>query len=299
MPQDLSFDRPIDRRLVHRRSTSEVFPTDIQSIGPGTFQVALQWPRRHSYYSAMPFDSSLIVESIRQVTILTCHAGYGVPLGERFLMTGMGFVFADTAWPHPPLGEAAEIVVEVRGLDVRRAPRGRLRSVRVETRFNLGGVEIASGHGDALLTDDVTYRRMRGVRSRAIPPVAHHPRLIDHTSVGRTRQDDVHLASCEDGTLQIVVDGRHPIVFDHLIDHVPGVAVIEACRQATRLAAHDPALDFRAFEADFNRMIEFDESNQLSFEFAEGARFQVLQGGSVAVDASAVISPSLASVAAP
>ena len=80
---NLTFDQPVPRQLVHRRSTSEVMSTSFVTLAPDRFDVGLQWPRRHSLYSTMPLNSALAAEAIRQVTIYLCHAAYDVPLALR------------------------------------------------------------------------------------------------------------------------------------------------------------------------------------------------------------------------
>ncbi len=125
-----SFERPVARELVHRQSTSEVLPTDFEVRASDEFSVALQWPRRHGFFSTRPPDSAIIAETIRQVTILTCHLGYDVPLDARFLMTGLGFEQLGTS-PRHVSGEALELNAFVSCVDVRRTLRGELRSVQM------------------------------------------------------------------------------------------------------------------------------------------------------------------------
>jgi 2-oxo-3-(phosphooxy)propyl 3-oxoalkanoate synthase len=293
----LSFDRPVARNLVHRESTSEVLPTDFAVRSADRFEVALQWPRRHAFFRSAPADSAIVAESIRQVTILICHLGYDVPLGTRFLMTGLGFdVRPDNDAALLP-GHALELSARVRGIDVRRTARGALRSVRLDMEFVGAGGVVASGHGDALLADEPTYARMRGTNAHASPPLAQTLPRVAPDAVGRSALEDVVVARTAEG-LTIDVDGNHPFFFDHLLDHVPGVALIEACRQAACLLMADPAVDLAAFEAEFNRMVEFGPSATIAVDVVDsGARFQVVQSGSLALDASAVITSSSAEAA--
>ncbi|BDZ54708.1 AfsA-related hotdog domain-containing protein [Agromyces marinus] len=214
---------------MHRQSTSEVWPTDFEPKGQDSFRVALQWPRSHAFLTTLPPDSAVMAETIRQVTILTCHLGYDVPLDSRFLMTGLGFEFRST---ERGAGEwrALEVTARVQGSDVRRTARGELRSARMNVDIVGPDGVIAVGHGDALLAGVPAYRRMRGPNADATPP----RRTIDPVSparVGRTRTADVTILETDAG-LEVQLDHSHPVFFEHSLDHVPGVALIEACKQA-------------------------------------------------------------------
>jgi hypothetical protein len=83
----VTFSSTVPRELVHRWGLSEVFMTDIRRVGQGRYIAGAQWPRLHTFYHPIPrvYDSALIVESLRQATILAAHSMEGVPLGQFFL----------------------------------------------------------------------------------------------------------------------------------------------------------------------------------------------------------------------
>jgi hypothetical protein len=54
-------------------------------------------------------------------------------------------------------------------------------------------------------------------------------------------------------------DPDHPVLFDHPVDHVPGMVLMEGARQAALLTVRHPeALPLRALFT-FTKYIEFDE----------------------------------------
>ncbi len=110
--------------------------------------------------------------------------------------------------------------------------------------------------------------------------------------VGRGSADDVVVGRTGLG-LEVDVDGRHPIFFDHLLDHIPGVALIEACKQALCLELGDPAAELRDYEAEFLRVVEFDIPAVISADVTgANANFTVYQRGVASMVASAKISSS-------
>ncbi|MFK4731276.1 ScbA/BarX family gamma-butyrolactone biosynthesis protein [Agromyces mediolanus] len=285
----LSFDQAVPRRLVHRKSTSEVLPTDFVRWGDREYIAGLQWPRRHGFFDAAARDSALVTESIRQLTILTCHRGFDVPFDHRFLMTGLGFAVHGAPRTARP-DSAIELHGTVRAVRLGRTPRGALRSARFDIVLRTpDGSTVASGHGDALVVGPAAYARIRGERAGSPPPSARRGPLVPPAAVGRTADEDVLLLR-SDGGLEIDVDRGHPIFSDHPLDHVPGAALIEACRQAARVEAGDPGLELAEFEGGFRRLVEFDAPAAIRLSSRAGrTSFEITQRGRTAMTAEATL----------
>lgn len=279
----IGFDRPVARQLVHRVSTAEVFPTDFRPGTDGAFLAGLQWPRGHGFYRLEPLDSALVVESIRQLTILTVHLAFGVPVGLPFVMTGLGFSVRHAL--RLESGQPVEVGAELSLTRVRRTPAGALRSVRVHAELTQNGAPIAGGYGDALTLTSAQYARIRGRYHGARPRPVTRPMGPSPEEVGRLAERDVTVRQGVLG-LEVVADPASPILFDHLVDHVPGAAVIESCLQAVRLRTGDPHADFREFDATFHRMIEFDAPSMLDVSIGDVCRFAVNQGGQTCLTSS-------------
>lgn len=278
----IGFDRPVERQLVHRASTAEVFPTDFHRTHENTFLAGLQWPRGHGFYRLVPLDSALIVESIRQLTILAVHLGYGVPAGLRFVMPALGFrVWSEL---HIEPGQALEVSAHLSGMNVRRTRTGELRSARIHVELAHGGATIASGFGDAMTLTLAEYSRIRGPHLDARPAPVERPMGPPPAQVGRLAERDVTLRHGLRG-LEVVADPTNPVLFDHLVDHVPGAALIEACLQAVRLRTGAFETDFAEFEATFHRMVEFDAPNTLQTSIGEECQITVKQADTSCVEA--------------
>lgn len=56
---------------------------------------------------------------------------------------------------------------------------------------------------------------------------------------------------------QLRLDTRHPVLFDHMVDHVPGMVLLEAARQAATATLGHASLPL-AVTSQFQRYVELD-----------------------------------------
>ncbi|MEV1047496.1 ScbA/BarX family gamma-butyrolactone biosynthesis protein [Streptomyces sp. NPDC049916] len=228
---------PVGIDLVHRARPEDAFPRTWVRLGHDRFSVEAVLPHDHPFFAPLAgdrHDPLLFAEAMRQSAVLAFHAGYGVPLGYHFLMTDL-----DYACDLEQLavgGVPTEIDVEVFCSDLKW--RGGIPTQgRVAWAVHRGGRLAATGTGATRFTTPRAYRRIRhdapaeGISIPRTPPVAA-------ARAGRTRTEDVVLAETgEDGVWELRVDTRHPTLFQRPNDHVPGMFLLEAARQAACLAA--------------------------------------------------------------
>ncbi|WP_426979988.1 ScbA/BarX family gamma-butyrolactone biosynthesis protein (plasmid) [Pseudarthrobacter sp. O4] len=258
------FSAPIARELVHRRAIAEVFLTGIHSPGNRTFTIWAQWPRWHVFYGSQRdcFDSALVVETLRQLTVLVAHTQLGVPLDMQFLMPEMSVSMTPGATQDPL--HPADVTAEVHVSEVRRTGQG-ISAFRTTAVFFVNGHKIAEGTARARIVDPEAYNRIRSRHRiteghQEVPPVSAD-------RVGHTSAWNVVLGESDaSGWWPLRVDISNPILFDHPLDHVPGVLLIEAVRQALRLAVKDPGLDFATLEAQFTSIAEFTDEAKVVLE---------------------------------
>ena len=253
----LSFSSAVPRELVHRRAVAEVFMTDIRRVGEGRYMAAAQWPRLHMFYHSVAgmYDTALIAESLRQATILVAHTMEGVPLGQAFLMPDMAVHTLDGLSRHS--GAPTEVHV---GLEVNVPQRnGRGPAVmRVGARFYVGGQLIATGSAGARLVEPEAYARMR-LRSATDDP-ARRITPLPPDRVGHRFSWNVVIGESGGGDVwPLHVDDTNPILFDHPLDHVPGLLLVEAIRQAIRAQTGFPELDFLTFNVSFLKIVELND----------------------------------------
>ncbi|MFF2808850.1 ScbA/BarX family gamma-butyrolactone biosynthesis protein [Streptomyces sp. NPDC058000] len=250
----------VPREYVHRAAVSEVFLTNWQQSGPDGWLVTAQWPRAHSFYGPAHglHDPLLLIETVRQTGILLSHVAHDVPLDHPIIWQKVSYALRPQALRAAL--KPADIALHVTDHDVVRKGK-RLISIRQEFRIECDGAELARATLVYSCHSAAVYRRLRGeygdltlANARRLPP----PEPVAPQSVGRDRTGDVVLSPTDRADhWQLRVDTSHPVLFDHPVDHVPGMLMVEAARQAARAAAPDWSLPV-ALTCSFERYAELD-----------------------------------------
>ncbi|MFF5505710.1 ScbA/BarX family gamma-butyrolactone biosynthesis protein [Streptomyces roseolus] len=252
----------VPREYVHRAAVSEVFLTGWDAVGPqgGTeaFAVRAQWPRSHSLFARDDDyqDPLLLVESVRQVGSLLAHAEFDVPFGHQFLMRDMSVSLA------PELlragGTPTEIVLRTECRDIVRR-NGALSSMGYVVAVERDGRRLGTAEASFRCMSPQVFRRLRGGTpthsDRPVPP-AVEPALVGHTSPRH-----VVLGVPAPGAVdrwELRVDTAHPTYFDHPVDHVPGMVLLEAARQAAHAVTGLPDALVLGLKSTFTSYAEFE-----------------------------------------
>ncbi|MFF2330288.1 MULTISPECIES: ScbA/BarX family gamma-butyrolactone biosynthesis protein [unclassified Streptomyces] len=247
------------RHLVHRSDAEDVFPTAWTPQTDTQFSVAARWPQAHRFFTPVSGryqDPLLIAETMRQTTMLLGHAAFDVPVGDQFVMWELAYV----SEPDQLLldEESWDITVDVSCSRIRRRGRS-LGSMHVELLLHRLGTVLARGGGRISCTSAKVYDRLRGDRQGVIgAPIPLLPALAP-AEVGRTDERDVVLApGPQRNVWQLRLDTGHPTLFGRPNDHVPGILLLEAARQAA--VAATPGHDFlpASVKTDFLRYVELD-----------------------------------------
>ncbi|CAL9672273.1 hypothetical protein SUDANB15_07484 (plasmid) [Streptomyces sp. enrichment culture] len=284
------FERTVPRALVHRAAISEVLLTGVSQCREDVYRIGAQWSRGHSYYGAVAgrwHDPMLFAETIRQAGLLLAHEALKIPLGFSFLTETMSFEINEEG---ARLGRGpADVVLEVTLHDVVRR-RNVVSSYAYDVVAHRDGRRIGSGRLTANCVSPAVYRKLRGDRAEATAPRVVPDGIIPEV-VGRTCDFDVVLgAECVNGARRLRAEADHPVLFDHPVDHQPGMVLMEAARQAALAALRLPDGLLVGCDAVFRKYVEFDSPCMVSpsgeaLLRAPGIRELVVdfhQGGSVA-----------------
>ncbi|MDH6435234.1 hypothetical protein M2158_003711 [Streptomyces sp. SAI-144] len=250
----------VPRQYVHRAAVSEVLLTGWRAAAQAdAFTVRAQWPRGHALFaqSGGHQDPMLLIESARQIGSLLAHAEFGVPFGHQFLMRSIGFTATTDMFVATPAPTEVELHTVCHDI-VRRGKS--LAGMRYEVTATVDGVALATAGAAFNCTGPSVYKRLRGerpTRTRRDPG-----RPIDPARVGRTGPDNVVLSEAPGSPVdrwELRVDCGHPIFFDHPVDHVPGMVLLEAARQAAHAATGMPDALVLDVDSSFDRYAELDE----------------------------------------
>ncbi|MFG2332086.1 ScbA/BarX family gamma-butyrolactone biosynthesis protein [Streptomyces sp. NPDC048604] len=231
------------RQYVHRAALAEVFLTSGWTRhDEAHFTMGAQWPRAHSFFGPLGgghYDPMMAAETIRQVGALLAHVGFDVPLGHQFLMWELNYRV--TPGRMAVGGAPAELRLDVTCTDIRRRA-GRLTGLSYEVEISENGRTLASGDARYTCTSPEVYRRLRADRpvvADLVPGLLPEP--VEPALVGRLSPFDVVLSAEDAGETgdrwRLRVNTAHPVLFDHPGDHIPGMVLLEAARQAVRSRA--------------------------------------------------------------
>jgi 2-oxo-3-(phosphooxy)propyl 3-oxoalkanoate synthase len=253
----------VAKEYVHRAALSEVFLTGWEPSGPDAFAVTAQWPRSHSFYGSAHgwYDPLLLCETVRQTFPLLAHVAYGVPFGYQLSWSRLQYAVDPAALRI----ETAPADVDVYAVfsDI-RSSRSLPTMMTVHLEVVRAGALVATVSTRFGCHSPAVYQRLRGERGRTAEVFANAPRpprAVARASVGRRLAQDVVLSPAPgDGRWRLRADTSHPVLFDHAVDHVPGMVLLEAVRQAGHAVApgRGPLLP-TAMDVSFNRYVEFDQ----------------------------------------
>ncbi|WP_369393201.1 ScbA/BarX family gamma-butyrolactone biosynthesis protein [Streptomyces sp. CG1] len=255
------------RSHVHKYNADEVLLTAWQQTGPDSFLIRARWPGNHPFYTtgAAGIDPLLFSEIVRQCLPMLSHAAYEVPLGHHLLWETYDYSLtaglpADRT-PPGPRAAPREIALYARCTDVTR--RGaRAGAATVHVRALLGDSLIGTATTRFTIQSPAVYRRLRAeyadtahaLERRLLPPAP-----LSAREAGRERPHDVVLSPTDIlGRHQLRVDTGHPFLFDHPVDHVPGILLLDAARQAAHAASAARLAHVIGMTTQFIRYVEFD-----------------------------------------
>jgi len=223
----------VPKEFVHRASIAEVMLTDWERVDDEHFTVSAQWPRLHSFFATLDgyHDPLLVTETIRQAGLLVAHTEFGVPLGHNFLMwdLSVGLEAEQLRIGTTP----AAVVIEMSCTDIKRRGKN-LAGLHFDAVIHRDGQRAGTASATFTCASPAVYQRLRAPRIGAgtTPIPLTSPIAPQH--VGRLSPTSVVLSPTPAAdSWQLRVDTRHPVLFDHPVDHVPGMVLLEAARQAT------------------------------------------------------------------
>ncbi|MEU4209737.1 ScbA/BarX family gamma-butyrolactone biosynthesis protein [Streptomyces sp. NPDC026206] len=223
----------VPKEFVHRAALAEVFLTGAARAGEGHFALTAQWPRAHGFFSSdggARHDPLLAAETFRQTGLFLAHTELNVPIGHQFLLQQMKF--AARADRLEIENAPTDLTIDASCVVLDR--RERRFTFRMDITIRREGKTVATGGGRFACLPPALYRRIRGPRGTTADPLpVACPARAEPSEVGREAPLDVVLSPTARGDRWMLnPDLRHATLFDHPCDHIPGMVLVEAARQA-------------------------------------------------------------------
>ncbi|MER5887821.1 ScbA/BarX family gamma-butyrolactone biosynthesis protein [Streptomyces sp. NPDC001941] len=237
----LDFDRCVPATSVHKTSDAEVLLTDAERLGDERFAVAALWSRDHylAHHGHRAADPVLLAETARQAAIHLSHRFLDVPHGLPFVLSEIG---VDLCEELPQVGpEPLRVELDVHC----RPPAAGSRRLRLALDAEVLVGQRSFGRA-RVCWEPMEARRYALVRRRggdgaprALPVGEPRSVALAPADVGQLAERDTLIAGdpLRANSWWLRLDRRHPVLFDHESDHVPGMALVEAFRQAGHVTA--------------------------------------------------------------
>jgi 2-oxo-3-(phosphooxy)propyl 3-oxoalkanoate synthase len=251
--------RGVTAHLVHRIHDRDVFVTSVRVVGPSHFEATAIWPARHPFYGPVGglHDPMLLLETMREAGLAVAHGKYGIPRDSSCIVREKGFE-CYPAGLSVAGDEPAEVVIDITTTDIKRRG-GTVSAMRFDFTAYRDGEPIGHASYQTSFASAAVYTRVRGAYREAKPALAVDTPPVRPVSVGRVDEIDVLLTDAPGtGGWHLRVDPTHPVIYDHVTDHVPGNAAVEAGRQAAYLVTGRPDAMVVGAGMSFSRYIEFD-----------------------------------------
>lgn len=272
----LSFDSTVSRRLVHRDFIDHVLLTDILRLEERRFLCGARIPQSHSYFNegGGPHVYSgilLSAEMGRQAGIAISHHFLGVSTSLCYILRHLSCTLERPGLSLVMSPQTANVVMEVRLRDCSYRRTGELVGLVMECVSYRAGERMQHAAGEWIFVPKNVYQKLRrrppdGRASGSPPP---RPKCIEPSAVGRSRLDNVvisPLSEAAGGVVEadLIVDPDHPYFFEHKLDHVSGMLLLEGCNQigtamAGRRCGWAPReIVCEEFEARFHQFAELE-----------------------------------------
>ncbi len=237
----------------HLRREENLLVTGWQRLSDQDFALTVRWPL---VPRALPYDPRILAQTVRQTGLVVAHAAYDVPLTHQTVLSTLSFTLAPGLRIPGGHASAPDVRITVTEGGGRRATR----ALRMSFTVLLDGGELARAEAEFAWISERAYDRVRGARRQVGWGTWAVPAPVDARLVFRPSPADVMLSPGDRPHRWLLRNdpGNH-LLFDHPVDHVPGLALLDAADQAARALLAPVLLRPAGVEAVYRRYVELDQ----------------------------------------
>ncbi|MER6551526.1 ScbA/BarX family gamma-butyrolactone biosynthesis protein [Streptomyces sp. NPDC001725] len=243
----------IRKEYVHLGRSEMVLLTSWWCKEDGEFSLSARWP---APAAGLAYDQRMLTQTVRQSGLTIAHAAYGAPLSDHTVLN----YFDVTVAPgfQVPSDAPCDLTVEVTVKNAKT--RGnRVSSLDMDFRVYRDGDMAARAESEFGWLSTRVYRRLRGEHFEVDWNTWPLPDPVEPRIVGRSAPVDVVLSAGDRPRhWQLRNDVENTVLYDHPVDHVPGLALMEAAHQAANAALHPARFEPTTVTSAFERYAEFD-----------------------------------------
>ncbi|MET9432573.1 ScbA/BarX family gamma-butyrolactone biosynthesis protein [Streptomyces sp. NPDC006551] len=238
----------------HLRRDESILVVGWERSGAHSFTLDIRWP---GVQGDLPYDPRVLAQTIRQSGLLIAHAEYDVPLSHQTVLNILDFTVAPGF--RAPRDGTSDLRVELDVSEPRRGPRNP-SALRVSLHILHGDVTVARVDSEFGWVSPPVYRRLRGEYASVDWAGWPVPAPVAPELVGRTDTVDVLLSPGEEPNRWLLRnDVANTLLFDHPVDHVPGLVLLEAAQQAAHALVAPARFTPTWVSTRYSRYVEFDQ----------------------------------------
>jgi hypothetical protein len=238
----------------HLRREEYLLVTGWERLTSRDFALGVTWP---AVQGDLPHDPRVLAQTVRQTGLVVAHAEFDVPLTHQTMLSTLSFSI--TPGLRIPRGRTSALDVHVTVAESGSRRRS-ASALRMSFHVLQDGVTVARAESEFAWISERVYGRVRGARRSVDWGAWPVPAPLDARLVGRACAADVALAAGDrPGRWLLRNDPDNHLLFDHPVDHVPGLALLESADQAARAHRSQAPFAPTAIEATYWRYVEFDQ----------------------------------------
>jgi len=272
---DLGTGQPLPRGVVHKAAPEQVFVTDWMP-GPGDdlCTIAARFPLAHARFSdnAAPyFDLLLVAETVRQAGIVVASEILGMEDDRQFLLRELKVELDPLERARRGRDNCEVLISQDPSSEVKIRPGRSMAGGLMRARVSIGGRPAGSCEVMGAWVPDEFYASLRGGKvdkdsGQGLPQPTRRGEV--EIQVGKLNPANSVLTPVRQGGErswegELVIETDEPTFFDHPLDHVPGLYLLEGMQQVAIASAcrelgvdHDK-LFVSGFQIRFSRIAEF------------------------------------------
>ncbi|MBV7699683.1 ScbA/BarX family gamma-butyrolactone biosynthesis protein [Streptomyces sp. TRM70350] len=237
----------------HLRNPESVLVTDWWRIDDHRFALRVKWPSGPAH---LPYDPRILTQTIRQSGLVVAHAECNVPLEHHTVLHRLDIVISPGFRPPARRAVALDVEVVVRRTEGKRSTG----SLRMGINLLQDGSPVVRADSEFGWISPRAYGRLRGEHLTVDWGNWPLPAPVAPELVARDAEADVALApTALPHRWQLRTDVSHRLLFDHPVDHVPGLVLMEAADQAARAMLAPTSFLPTRVGTTFARYVEFDQ----------------------------------------
>ncbi|MEU7163093.1 ScbA/BarX family gamma-butyrolactone biosynthesis protein [Streptomyces morookaense] len=251
--------RLVPKELVHLKDQSGVLVTGWTRPAPEVFLVGAEWPGEPEAPDGGRPAAATAAGLVRQCGLAVSHAAFGVPLEYQSLLKNLNCTLMEPDPEPGRRGGRTPVTVELNCSQMIRRGGRVIGAEIMEFTVRHGGRVVCRADSRVQWVSPQVYRRLRGGYLTAPWGGWDVPEPVAPERVGCSSAAEVALSPAGRPDRWLLRnDPANTEMFDHPVDHVPGLALLTAAHQAARAAGGPRWSAPTAVSTSFRRYVEFD-----------------------------------------